>query len=126
LATQPYQRRDVLPIHSEYGQSDCGGPTGLYTPLSTARFMADDALGRIEGFTDEQAANRTGLMGKAALYAGLSYATFAEGFCSAAFDLGPEILPPANFELARQRFTTALERSEAVGDLETLNAARVG
>src|SRR5690606_10281769 len=124
LATQPYQRRDVLPIHSEYGQSDCGGPTGLYTPLSTARFMADDALSRIEGFTVEQVPNRTRLMGRAALYAGFSYATFGEGFCSAAFDLGPEVFPDEMFALGRERFTAAIGFAEEAGDMETLHAAR--
>lgn len=126
LSTQPYQRRDVLPIHSEFGQSDCEGPVGLYTPLSTARFMADDAITRITAFTDAQVANRNRLLGRAALYAGFSYTVFADAFCTATFDVGPELQPLEVYELAKKRFTSAIEYATLAGDAETLNTALVG
>lgn len=126
LSTQPYQRRDVLPIHSEYGQSDCEGPTGIYTPLSIARFMADDAFNRISAYTDADVANRNRLLGRAALYAAYSYTVFGEGFCTATFDIGPELQPDAVLNLAKARFTTAIEFATIANDVETLLTARVG
>src|SRR5688572_28345018 len=73
-----FQRRNVREDNGDY-------VNGVYIPMSTSRFMADDAIKRLEGFTDAQVANRGRLLGRANLYAGFNYAVFAEGFCSAAF-----------------------------------------
>jgi starch-binding outer membrane protein, SusD/RagB family len=122
----PLVTRNVLSHHEAYGQANCNGPTGLYSPLSIARFMADNALERLESYSEAEVPNRTELMGRAALYAGYSYAAFGEAFCEAAFDLGPALTPPQIFELAEDRFTTAIQMADAASDAATLNAAYVG
>jgi hypothetical protein len=114
-----FQRRNVREDNGDY-------VNGVYIPMSTSRFMADDAIRRLEAFTDAQVANRGRLLGRANLYAGFNYAVFAEGFCSAAFDLGPELLPPAIMALARDRFTKAIQLATTANDTETINAGNVG
>jgi hypothetical protein len=57
--------------------------------------------------------------------AGFNYLMFAESMCSSAFDLGPEVMPPAMFALAKDRFTKALQLAPS-DDAETRNAANVG
>jgi hypothetical protein len=126
LATIPYQRRDVRPVDQTYGEGDCGGNSGLYSPMSVARFVADDAYRRLSEWTDAQVANRSRLLGRAALYSGFSYTTFAEGWCRATFDLGPALNPTQVMTLARDRFTQAIDLATQANDNETLNAALVG
>jgi hypothetical protein len=126
LAYIPYQLRLVRPIDQSYGESDCAGAVGLYTPLSIARFVSEDAFRRISGYTDAQVANRTRLLGRAALYAGFSFALFGEGFCNAAFDLGPAETPEQIFQRAVDRFTTAITLASSVGDTDTRDAAYAG
>ncbi|MBI4521374.1 MAG: hypothetical protein HY701_11090 [Gemmatimonadetes bacterium] len=126
LGLVPYQRRDVRPIEQGYGENGCGSATALYTPISIARFVADDAFKRINAFSDAQVANRARLLAQAALYAGYSHTVFGEGLCSAAFDGGPEVPPAQVFQLAKERFTKAIELATQPGDNETLNAAYVG
>ncbi len=126
LTMIPYQRRNVRPIDTSFGEDSCDGNAGLYTPLSTARFTADDAFSRLSDFTDAEVPARTDLMARAALYAGFSYAIFAETFCSSAFDLGPELQPDQVYPLAEDRFSTAIEMASAANDDATLNAAYVG
>jgi hypothetical protein len=128
LALQtPYRTRDLRPIHQGFAELGCNdtNPVGLYTPLSTARFVAEDAFTRISAFSDEQVPDRTRLLGRAALYAGFSFTVFAESFCSATFDVGPELQPGEVFELAKDRFTRAIELAAEAGDEETLNTAYV-
>jgi hypothetical protein len=129
LALQtPYRTRDLRPIHQGFAELGCSdtNPVGLYTPLSTARFVAEDAFNRISEFTEAEVPDRTRLLGRASLYAGFSFTVFAESFCSATFDLGPELTPPEVFALADDRFTKAITHATQAGDQETLNSARVG
>lgn len=121
----PYDRRDVGPSEPRYGTFGCEG-LGVYVPVSTARFTADDALANLEGWTDEEVANRTSLISIAATYSGYSHILLGEGFCSAAIDLGPELMPAQIFELAEQKFTRAIEAAQAAGNDTILSMARVG
>jgi hypothetical protein len=126
LATIPYQRRDVRPVDQTYGEGDCGGNSGLYSPMSVARFVADDTFKRISEWTDAQVANRNRLLARSALYSGFSYTVFAEGWCRATFDLGPALTPAQVMALARDRFTQAIDLATQANDAETLNSALVG
>ncbi|HEX6367891.1 MAG TPA: RagB/SusD family nutrient uptake outer membrane protein [Longimicrobium sp.] len=127
----PYDRREVQPGDSRYATSSCQA-IGVYTPLSTARFTADGALARLQGWTDAQlpGMSRQRLIATAAAYAGYSYLLLGEGFCSAAVNQGPELTPQQMFALAEDRFTTAIAAAVAAGttaeDLSLLNMARVG
>lgn len=101
-------RRTSNPATALYATGGCGGLGGLYTPISVARFQADQALRLLDGWTDEQVPGRSVLIARAAAYAGYAYILLGEGFCSAAVDLGPELTPAQVFALAEERFTTAI------------------
>ena len=58
LNVTPIQTRNIRPIDGPWGESGCGSNFALYTPLSTARFMADDALRAAIGQRAAEAARR--------------------------------------------------------------------
>jgi hypothetical protein len=122
----PYGMHNVRPSDGSFGTGSCAGGTGVYTPLSTARWSADNALTKIAEFTDAEVPDKTSLQAKAATYAGYSYTLFGESFCEAAFDLSPSMSPAEIFERADDRFTSAIDFASAAGDTEILNMARVG
>ncbi|MDQ6888088.1 MAG: RagB/SusD family nutrient uptake outer membrane protein [Gemmatimonadota bacterium] len=128
-AAWPYDRRDAnTQTNGSYGTNSCSNnqTPGIYTPLSTARWDADNALTKLQKWTDAQVPNRQTLIAKAALYAGFGYAIIGMSFCEAAFDLGPQQKQPAIFALAEQRFGTAITAAQAAGLTDVLNAAYVG
>jgi hypothetical protein len=109
-----YDQRVIEASTSGYASGGCPGGqlSGLYTPLSQARWFADSNLARAQEAGDQE------LVIRSAVVAGYSYVLFGEGFCSAAFDGGPELSPPEVLELAEARFTTAIEH--ASGDYLSL------
>ena len=109
-----YDQREITPATSGFSSNGCPGGqlSGLYTPLSQSRWFADSNLGRA------QEAGSQDLVARSAVVAGYAYTLFGEGFCSAAFDEGPEVFPPQTLELADSRFSTAI--SSASGELLTL------
>jgi hypothetical protein len=119
---------------TEFASGDCAKYTtagygyGVYTPLSTARFQATDAVRRITSFPDSLVPGgdtaKARLLATAAAYAGYSYTLFGEGFCTAAFDGGPALSGPEVLQLAEQRFTASINIVQA--DSSVLNMARVG
>jgi len=108
-----------------YATNTCGG-FAAYTPVSIARYAADNTVRLLSGWTDEQVPNRQKLIGQAATYAGYSLVLLGEGMCSAALNLGPELQPPALFSEAVARFTKAIDAATAANDAATLNLARLG
>ena len=128
-AQWPYDRRDAnTQTNGIYGTSPCNssqGP-GIYTPLSTARWDADTAISKLNGWTDTQVANRPTLLAQMNLYAGFSYSLLGMSMCKAAFDLGAPVDQKGMFALAEQRFTTAITAATTLGLTNILNAARVG
>ena len=129
-ASWPYDRRDAnTQPGGDYGFQGCSGSQrlGIYLPLSTARFDADDALRKLTGWTDAQVANRSQLIAKAALYAGFSYAMMGMSMCEAAFDLQAQIGQPAMFAKAEERFSTAItEGQKSAATAAIVTAAYVG
>lgn len=108
-----------------YGTNGCTG-LGVYTPLSIARWTADDALRKLEAWTDAEVVDRTEKVGVAAAYSGYAHVLLGEGMCTVAFDVGPELQPADAFTRAEDRFTRAIAAATAAGDDETLNMALVG
>ena len=106
----------------------CGGAQtpGYYTAFSTARGVADEAYRRLEGWTDSEVQNRTRLMGQMAAYGGYSLIFLAEGMCTAAIDLSPEMTPAQLFAEAILRFDKAVTAATTANDQTTLNFARLG
>ena len=108
-------QRNVTPASSDYVRA-------AYAPVSTSRALADDVIDRLNGWTDAEVEGRAALLATANLYAGFNYIIFGDGWCSAAFDLGPEVFPAGMFDLAKQRLTAAVSSS----DSDIRNAANVG
>ena len=106
----------------------CGGwqTPGYYTAFSTARGTADEAYKRLEAWTDAEVANRTRLMGQVAAYSGYSIVFLAEGMCTAALDLSPELTPTQLYTEAVARFDKAITAATTANDQATLNLARLG
>jgi hypothetical protein len=121
----PVPSRTVQSSDGRYSTFGCES-LGVYTPVSTARWSADNAVKKLEGWTDQQVPNRTRLIATAAAYSGYSLILLGEGFCSAAVDLGPELTPAQVFQLAVDRFTKAIGAAQASKDDDILNLARIG
>jgi hypothetical protein len=119
-------RRDDGFTSGSYGTGSCTATEGVYTPMSTARWEADQALKRLNGWTDAQVANRQTLLAQANLYSGFSYATLGMSMCQAAFDLSAPVDQTGMFALAEKRFTDAITAAQAAGQTNLLNAAYVG
>ncbi|MFL5615859.1 MAG: hypothetical protein ACJ796_19505 [Gemmatimonadaceae bacterium] len=124
----PYDRRDAnTQPNGIYGTGTCTSSQnpGLYLPLSTARWSADNILTKLTGWTDAQVPSRQLLIARAALYAGLSYTAMGMSMCEAAFDLQPQINQQAMFAAAEARFSTAITAATAAGGLsgDSLKAA---
>lgn len=122
-ATWDIDRRTNFPNTGLYSTGGCGG-FGVYTPISTARFQADQALRLLDGWSDTDVPGRATLIARSAAYAGYSYIMMGEMFCSAAFDLGPELQPAAVFALAEARFTRTIDTPGVPTDVK--NMALVG
>jgi hypothetical protein len=128
-AAWPYDRRDAnTQTNGIYGTNGCANNQnpGVYTPLSTARFDADNALTKLGAWTDAQVPNRATLTAQMNLYAGFSYAMLGVSMCGAAFDLGPTVDQKGMFALAEKRFSDAIAGAQAAGLSNVLNAAYVG
>jgi hypothetical protein len=128
-AQWPYDRRDAnTQTNGIYGTSGCSsnqGP-GIYTPLSTARFDADNAITKLNAYTDAEVPNRKTLLAQMDLYAGFSYTMLGMSMCGAAFDLGPTVDQKGMFALAEKRFTDAIAAAQSASLTSVLNAAYLG
>ena len=126
-AAWPYDRRDMgTQTNGIYGTNSCNNNQnpGIYTPLSTARWDADNALGKLQGWTDEEVGpDRTALIATAALYSGFSHAALGMAMCEAAFDLQAPIDQQAIFARAEDRFTTALDAATQAGGMDSVVSA---
>jgi hypothetical protein len=122
-----WDQRRINPDNGNLSTSSCTSTGfGIFRPLQTARFMAEQALARIESYTDAQVANRALLQATAAAYAGYSYTLLGEGFCEMTVDVGPLLTPRQVLETAEQRFTRAMELATTANNTDILNMARVG
>ena len=120
--------RRTVTADDAVGTDDCTSQQygAVYTPLSIARASNDVAVAHLEGWTDDQVADRSKLIGVASAYGGYSLVLLGEGMCSAALDLGPELTPAQIFADAKMRFDTAVVAATRAGDTQTLNLALLG
>jgi hypothetical protein len=119
-------RRDDGFTSGSYGTGGCTANEGVYTPMSTARWEADQAIVRLAGWTDAQVVNRQALLAQANVYAGFSYALLGMSMCQAAFDQGAPVDQKGMFALAEKRFSDAIAAAQAANQTNLLNAAYVG
>ena len=127
-AVWSYDRRDFISQPGGiYGTNICNGQLfGVYVPLSTARWSADNALRKLEEWTDAQVPNRQALIATAAVYAGFSLTELGMLMCSAAIDVGPEMTPAQLFAEAELRFNRAITAATAANRTDLVNAATAG
>ena len=123
-----YDRRTIVPALNAYATFACTSiqVPGYYTPISIARSSADKILTALEGWTDQEVANRQDLIATAAAFAGYSLTLLGESACSAAIDAGPELTPVQVLTEAEARFTKAITAAQAANNTNILNMARVG
>jgi hypothetical protein len=114
----------TLTDRAPYGTGENCGAYSLYVPVSSARWMADELNKKIQGeWASENIPNKAETIGTLNAISGYSLTLLGEGMCSAAIDLGPEMLPPALFQEAVKRFDAALA---AAPSASIMNLARVG
>lgn len=118
-------RRAVDPSETLYASASCQG-LGTYTPISVARFTADNALTLLQGWTDAEVPKRTSLIAQAAAYSGYSRILLGEAFCNAAIAGSAQLTSAQIFAQAEERFTTAIAAAQASGNTAMLNMAYVG
>lgn len=130
-ARWPAERRDFTgeADQSQYATFGCEA-LGIYEPLQTARWSAENILTALEGWTEAELADlgfdRDELIAKAAAYAGYSNLLLAEGFCSLAIDISDERTPTQVFERAVGHFSTAIAAARAAGEEDLEHMALVG
>jgi hypothetical protein len=125
---------------SPFGVNSCAGnPPGIYVPLSTAIWTANNALTRLQAWTDAEVrappgtppavvpVYRTNLIAQAAAYSGYAHVLMGEGFCSSVItELGPEVTPQQIMQVAVERFTTAIQAATAANNADMRNMALLG
>lgn len=121
---------DLRRISSDNGNLGTAGCTafgfGVYQPLSTARFQADDAFRRIEEFPDGEVPDKPRHLATVSVYGGYALTLMGEGFCRAAIDGGPALQPAEVLREAETRFTRAIQLAQQVNATDVLNMALVG
>ncbi len=130
----PYELRIMQSSDRRYAVNSCIG-LGVYTPLQTARFSAENVLSLLNGWTDAQVPNRTDLIAQTLAYKGYSLALLGEGFCSMVISTldanrrvvyGGEITRDSVFRLTVAAFGDAIAQAQASGNTDILSTARVG
>ncbi len=101
----------------------------FYTPLSTARFMADTAIAILEaakGKAGVDEAERLDGVAQAAYYGAYTRALLAESFCTSAIDGGPGLSSDERMQDALQAFARAEAAAQAAGRSDLAAAAKLG
>src|SRR3989441_4384989 len=127
--TFDYDRRTWTSAGGVYATGKCsvGSSTlGVYTPLSTARWSADNAHQILSGFTDAQVTDRSTLLARASAYSGYSHLLLGEAMCGASIDGGPMLSRQELWTMAEQKLTTAISEATAASEASLVNMALVG
>jgi hypothetical protein len=100
----------------------------LYTPLSTARFMADTAVAILDaaaGAGGDEAERLEGVA-LARYYAAYTRMLLAEAFCQSALNGGPGLSSDERMADALAAFQAAGTAAQAAGDAELVAASKLG
>jgi starch-binding outer membrane protein, SusD/RagB family len=98
----------------------------FHTALHRARWMADETLRKLDGWTDDEVPNRLRHIATMAAYSGYNRVLLGEGMCSTALDGGPELFPDDLFQEASELFDRSITTGQTVGAGDIVNMARVG
>jgi hypothetical protein len=125
IFTQNLAKRNVGAADKVVNESTCDDPLpfGTYIPLQIARVQAEDAVRRLETWTDQQVGSRRALQAKVRAYGAYAYLALGEGFDSVTFGDGRRLPPDSALARAENWFSQAIQ--SATND-SILNLARVG
>ncbi len=126
LIERQWADRQITADNTNFAQGTCESGYGLYTPLQTARFQAEDIFNRLDGFTEAQVPKKISLEATMKAYEAFSMIAFGEGFCQAAFDGGPLLQPADVLQLAETTFTDAITLAQQSGTNDILLLAYGG
>lgn len=132
LSAKNWGTRKINEDDTSNEQTSCVGSLGAYTPMQTARFQADDILGRLQAWTDAQATVPLApLRARVAAYGAYAYTLLGEGFCAMRFNKEKVIHTPAEvLATAESKFDAALAlvnaMSAGTAKTELLNLVYVG
>lgn len=113
----PYDQRDLEDDAGGYPEGGCGGEGGLYTPANQTRWMTDETIRRLEGFTDAEVPNRTALLAKTYAFSGMTYLMFGQSWCGMSVDGGPLLSPADALARAEERFDQAIGSAASGSDI---------
>jgi hypothetical protein len=108
-----------------WSDNDCGG-LGAYVPASRSRWVADNLVRLLSGWTDQEVSDREERLARAYLLSGFSLYMLGAAHCSVALDEGPELSSMQVFAEGEARFSDALALAQTLGLTATENAALVG
>jgi len=105
-----------------------GSAIGSYANLQESRWLADHIANKLEGWTDAHVTtgNRVQMLGRAQAYQGYGELLLGEGFCTMAFNSGPELTRLQVFQAAEATFTKAIQNAQTAGDAQTRTFATLG
>jgi hypothetical protein len=126
LNQRNWASRRITADDPSLAQASCSAPYGIYTPLQTARFQAEDIFERLQKFPDARVPNKILLEATVRAYGGFALVALAEGFCQLALDGGPLMTPKEVLALAETRFTEAIALAQQANNQDILNMALVG
>lgn len=126
LTERQWGLRDITADNTNFAQGTCNSGYGLYTPLQTARFQAEDVFNRLDAFTTTQVPKKVSLQATMKAYEAFSMIAFGEGFCASAFDGGPKMTPQEVLKLAETTFTDAITLAQQSGNNDILMLAYGG
>jgi hypothetical protein len=118
--------RRITPDEPTMAQGSCSTAYGLYTPLQTARFQAEDVFNRLESFPDAQVPNKVLLEATVRAYGGFALIALGEGFCRMVIDGGALMTQAQVLQLAEQWFTDAIALAQKANSSDILNMALEG
>lgn len=125
-----YTDWDVRRMTADDPDLGSGGCTnfgfGVFTPLQTARFQAEDNFRRFQEFPDTEIPGKTAALATLKAYGGYATLLLGEGFCEMTFDEGPIMTRAEAFSRAEGDFAQAIELAQQAGATDILNLARVG
>lgn len=117
----------LIPASDNYVTGTCeGNGFGLWTPIHTARFQAEDVFARLQEFPAGEVEDLDAKLATVSAYAGYAYTLLGEGFCEVVIDAGPIMQPSAVLAIAEERFGRAIQLAQQAGDQDLENMALVG
>jgi hypothetical protein len=131
-ALREFGMRTIRPEDPSFAQGGCGGAVfPAYTPLHTARFMANDVYRRLESDEWANVPDRTNRMATMRAYGGYALLALGEGYCEMTVPQEEGVPGPLRtraqvMQLAESHFTNAITLATQTNNTDILNMARVG